>query len=244
MELKELPESERPMSKLRFFGAEVLSNSDLLLILTGAKDTKIGSMILSEFGGIEGLCSASIEELGKMDGISSVTAAKLIAALELGKRISSSRGRVHIRIGCPEDVADFVMDELRHKKNEHFMAILLNCRHEIIKISKISIGGITHSPAAPMDVFYPVVKHGASGIILVHNHPSGDPTPSEDDIASTHRLIKAGELLGAKVVDHVIIGDGTFHSLKASGNMDMDIDMSEPYPIASEKVSAVQSRER
>ena len=240
MELRELPESERPMSKLKFFGAEVLSNSDLLLILTGAKDTRTGGVILGEFGGIEGLRSATAEELEKIDGISSIAAAKMVAALELGKRISAARGRVHIHVGCSEDVADFVMDELRDKKNEHFMVLLLNARHEIIKISKVSIGGIFHAPADPMTVFYPVVKHGAAGVILIHNHPSGDPSPSEDDIAATQRLMKAGELLGVKVVDHIIIGDGVFHSLKASGHM--DVDRSEQYLVASEKTSKPRER--
>lgn len=242
MELRELPEPERPLSKLKFFGPQALSNNDLLLILTGAKDTKTGTMILSEFGGIEGLRSASVEELEKMDGIGAAAAAKMVAALELGKRISASKGRVHIRISCPEDAADFVMDELRDKKNEHFMVLLLNSRHEIIKISKVSIGGIASAPADPMTVFYPVVKHGAAGVILIHNHPSGDPSPSEDDIKITHQLMRAGELLGTKVIDHIIIGDGEFSSLKSSGLM--NIDMSEPYLLASEKGKESKSRER
>jgi DNA repair protein RadC len=134
--------------------------------------------------------------------------------VELGRRIATEPRNRRVHIGSPQDVAELFMEELRPLKKECFKALLLNIKNEIIAIEGISVGNVNASMADPREVFRPAVKRGAASLVLVHNHPSGNPEPSDADIAITERLAEAGELLGIKVVDHLILGDGAFVSLR------------------------------
>jgi DNA repair protein RadC len=224
--IKDLPSTERPREKLLGQGCKNLSNSELLALIIGSGTTEssalsLAAKVLSHFdGGIVSLKEISPEELMQIKGIGEATAARILAAAEFGTRISSAGAMNRNRIICPEDVAGMFSAEFAGEKQEYLYTVLLNSKHEMIGKELVAKGGITSSPAVPQDVFRPAVRRGASGIILVHNHPSGDPSPSEDDYKVTQRISEAGTLIGIKLVDHVVVGGGGgFSSLKASGMM-------------------------
>ena len=222
--IMDLPEAERPREKLLMRGGKNLSNTELLALIIGSGTREASALTLAAKvfahigGGMESLNEISPEELTQIDGIGNATAARIIAAAEFGTRIASAGIVSRNRISCPEDVAKFFSAEFAGEKQEHLYTVLLNAKHEMIGTELVAKGGITSSPAIPQDVFRPAVKRGAAGIILVHNHPSGDPSPSEDDYKVTQRISEAGELIGIKLVDHVVVGvGGEFSSLKACG---------------------------
>ena len=218
--IMELPKAERPREKLLGQGSKNLSNTELLAILigTGTKSESamvLASRVLSEAKtGISSLSDISPEELSSIKGIGDATACRILAAVELGKRISTSGMEERVRISCPEDVAMLCMEELRLEKQECLIILLLNVKNEVIGKELISKGGISSSIVDPRDVFRPAIRRGAAGIIAVHNHPSGNPEPSESDILVTEKLSEAGTLLGIELIDHVIIGNGRHISLK------------------------------
>lgn len=218
--IKELPTYERPREKLIRYGPEALSNSELLAILigTGMKNTSaltLASQILAlSEEGISYLVDASPEELSKVQGIGIAKSCQIISAIELGKRISQTPRNKRISISTPEELAALYMEELRYRKKEIFKVIYLNTKNEITFTEDISIGNLNSSIVHPREVFRSAVKRGAASIIVIHNHPSGNPTPSQNDINVTKRLVEVGELIGIPVLDHLIIGDGVFISLK------------------------------
>jgi DNA repair protein RadC len=220
--IKELPENERPREKLTKYGAEVLSNAELLAILlrTGTKNENaidIAYKLLKQQDGIGFLLDSKAEELSSIHGIGPAKAAQLKAAVELGKRLSSQTYKKEIFIRCSKDAANIVMEDMRYLKKEHMKAILLNIKCGLISIEEISIGSINSSIVHPREVFAPAIKKSCASLILVHNHPSGDPTPSQEDLNITRRLVEGGKILGIEVVDHIIIGDGKHVSLKDRG---------------------------
>lgn len=218
--IKDLPLNERPREKLYRYGVKSLSNSELIAVIirTGSKgDTAIqlAERIISlDDRGIGFLSDATIEELTDVKGIGNCKAAQLLAAIELGKRISAYKKEDNIRISCPNDIADLLMEEMRYLKKEYFKIAILDTKNQIITIENISIGNLNSSIVHPREVFNMAIKRSANSIILVHNHPSGDPTPSSEDINITNRLIEAGNILGIKVLDHIIIGDNKYISFK------------------------------
>lgn len=218
--IKELPIDERPREKLLRYGCAFLSNSELLAILigTGTKDRSalsVAHRVLSmEKTGLSFLADCTPEELCNVEGIGIAKSCKVIAAIELGKRIAQSPGERRYAVGAPEDVAALYMEEMRHLKKEYFKVLLLNTKNEILSAENASIGNLNSSIVHPREVFRSAVKKGAAAIIVIHNHPSGNPAPSQNDLDITRRLKEAGELLGIPVLDHLIIGDGTFISLK------------------------------
>ena len=218
--IKDLPLNERPREKLYRYGVKSLSNSELIAVIirTGNKgDTAIqlAERIISlDDRGIGFLSDATIEELTDVKGIGNCKAAQLLAAIELGKRISAYKKEDNIRISCPNDIADLLMEEMRYLKKEYFKIAILDTKNQIITIENISIGNLNSSIVHPREVFNMAIKRSANSIILVHNHPSGDPTPSSEDINITNRLIEAGSILGIKVLDHIIIGDNKYISFK------------------------------
>ena len=218
--IKDLPLNERPREKLYRYGVKSLSNSELIAVIirTGSKgDTAIqlAERIISlDDRGIGFLSDATIEELTDVKGIGNCKAAQLLAAIELGKRISAYKKEDNIRISCPNDIADLLMEEMRYLKKEYFKIAILDTKNQIITIENISIGNLNSSIVHPREVFNMAIKRSANSIILVHNHPSGDPTPSSEDINITNRLIEAGSILGIKVLDHIIIGDNKYISFK------------------------------
>ena len=225
--MKDLPASERPREKLMNHGAEALSNAELLAILlrTGTQEEsvmRLAERILIEAGedGLGGLAHSSIESLMKRKGVGEAKAITIAAALELGKRVAIGDSKKRVVIHSSDDIANYMMPRLRYCDREHFYAILLNTKNHVIASPLISIGTLSESLVHPRELFKEAVNHSASSIILVHNHPSGDPSPSREDIMMTRRIIEGGRLLDIQILDHVIIGDNTYISLREQGYFD------------------------
>ena len=224
MNIKELPSQERPVEKLLSYGSGSLSNTELVAVLLGSG---IGGMsaiglaekVLTHTGGLPGLCEISAEDLIDLPGIGPKKAATIICAMELGRRASTPGGKTRRKINTPSDMADFFMENMRHLKKEHFKVLLLNVRLEVMGLETVSIGDLAGAPVHPRETFEPAIRKGAAAVCFAHNHPSGDPEPSEDDIKVTRRLMECGDILGIRVLDHIIIGDGAFRSLKEEGYM-------------------------
>lgn len=219
--IKDLPENERPRERLIKYGPQMLSNAELIAIIlrTGYKEENALSLATRLLGeapsgnGLEFLLDSSVEELAKIKGIGLAKAVELKAAVELGRRVGIISKKVQY-VKSPQDVGDLLMEEMRYLKKEHFNIIMLNTKNQVIGIENISIGTLNTSLVHPREVFHAAIKRSSASIVLVHNHPSGDPTPSREDIAITQRMIEAGKILGIEVLDHVIIGNGKFLSLK------------------------------
>lgn len=225
--MKDLPKDERPREKLMNRGAESLSNAELLAILlrTGTQEEsvmRLAERILIEAGeeGLSGLAHSSIESLMKRKGVGEAKAITIAAALELGKRVAIGDSKKRIIIRSSDDIANYMIPRLRYCDREHFYAILLNTKNHIIASPLVSIGTLSESLVHPRELFKEAVNHSASSIILVHNHPSGDPSPSREDVMMTRRIIEGGRLLDIQVLDHVIIGDNTYISLREQGYFD------------------------
>ena len=220
--IKSIPVDDRPQEKLLKYGANTLSNSELLAIIlrTGTKEENVimlSQRILQEDGkGLRNLAEGTIEKFKSYKGISDVKAAKLIAVAEISKRMSAIKIE-KIKISSPGDAAMVLMEEMRYYQKEYFKIILLDTKNNIKKISQISIGSLNSSIVHPREVFHEAVLNLSSSIILIHNHPSGECQPSHDDIVLTNRLDECGKILGIKILDHIIIGDGIFFSFKEEG---------------------------
>jgi DNA repair protein RadC len=175
--------------------------------------------LLSKFGSLHGIAESSVEELSQVNGIGPAKAAQLKAAFDLGRRIEAAPRAGSGAVTSPEDVVKAVAGDLKGKKKEHFLALLLDTRNRLIRTATVSMGSLDSSIVHPREVFKEAIKASAASMIFVHNHPSGDPEPSHDDIELTRRLVEAGKLLGILVLDHVIVGDGSFVSLKGSKDL-------------------------
>ena len=218
--IRNLPFEERPREKLVHYGAETLSNTELLAILIGSGTKEVSAIMLAnrilalEEEGISYLANCLPEELSDIPGMGVAKSCQIIAGIELGKRIATKPKRKRINVKSPNEVASLFIEEMRYLKKEYFKVLLLNTKNEIIMIENISIGNLNSSVVHPREVFCTAIKKSACSMIAVHNHPSGNPMPSQTDIDITRRLVEAGELLGIKVLDHLIIGDGIYVSLK------------------------------
>jgi len=225
--IKDIPQEERPRERLLRYGAQVLSDAELLAVLirTGTRSESalvLAQRILKGDGGKSGLAyliDSTIEELSNIKGIGTAKAVQLKAAVELGRRISSYSWRRQVTITSPLDVKELLMEEMRFLEKEHFKTILLNTKNQVISIEEISVGSLNSSIVHPREVFKPAIRRSSASVILVHNHPSGDPTPSKEDIEVTSRLVNAGNILGIAVLDHIIIGNNSIVSLKEQGLM-------------------------
>lgn len=222
--VREIPEEERPRERLARVGPEALSDGELLAILfrTGTRSmgaVALGNHMVAEFGGLRRLAHASLEELQQVKGLGRVKAVEIKAALELGKRLAAYRHPGRTRIRGAQDVAAMLMLELKDYEDERFKCLLLNTKNEVLKAVDVSRGGLDGTLAVPRDVFRMAVREAANAVIVCHNHPSGDPEPSRDDIALTKRLVEAGTVLGIRVLDHIVFGDGRVVSLAERGLM-------------------------
>lgn len=220
--LKKLPAELRPRERLIANGAASLSNTELLAILlrTGTKNASamdLAERLFVEFKDLAGLLQASIEELAAVRGVGQVKAVQIKAALELSRRLMLLPTAERPIVQSPDDAAGVVMEEMRHLDREHFRAILLNTKNQVLAVETISVGTLNSSMVHPRELFKIAVKKSAAHVIVAHNHPSGDPTPSREDITITKRIIEGGKILGISVLDHLIIGDNKFVSLKAEG---------------------------
>lgn len=218
--IKDLPLSERPREKLHKYGVNSLSNAELIAVIirTGNREDtaiELGQRLISiDNTGIGFLADASFEELTKVKGIGECKASQIIAAVELGKRISAQRGEEKVKIASPIDIVNILMEDMRYLKKEHFKVAILDTKNQIITIENISVGNLNSSIVHPREVFNAAIRRSGNSIILIHNHPSGDPTPSKEDINITNRLIESGNILGIKVLDHIVIGDNKYISFK------------------------------
>jgi DNA repair protein RadC len=219
MTIKDMPISERPRERLAKYGSEVLSNIELLAIIlrTGNRsDSAIGlaTKLLSDERGIRHLCELSFDELKKMKGIGPAKASQIKASFELGRRVRSFKDNNSYFIKTPKDAAELIMEDMRYLKKEHLRLILLNTKNSVISIKDISIGSLNSSIVHPREVFIEAIKNSSASIIICHNHPSGDPIPSKEDIDVTKRVYEAGKIIGIDLIDHIIIGDGKYISMK------------------------------
>lgn len=225
MNIKDLPLTERPIERVMSTGAKNLSNAELLALIlrTGVgEESAIGlseRIICSLEGGLRGLMNATPQELMKIRGIGKSKACALAAVSELVRRMPVNEKDTKVYIESAKEAAQIFMEDLRYEKKEHFKTVLLDTKGKIIHIDEVSVGGLAMAPVHPREVFAPAIKRSASGIILVHNHPSGDPAPSSADDYLTERLSEAGSLLGIRVLDHIIIGDGEYYSFAGSGKL-------------------------
>ncbi len=223
VKMKELPSCERPYEKMEMYGAETLSNAELLAIIikTGTKEdtaVNLAQRILNIESSEEKQClrflqEISVDELTKVKGIGRVKAIQIKAVCEIAKRMSRPIDTLKIKIKNPEDVAKLLMEEMRYEKREIAKVIILNTKNVVLKVLDISFGGINFAMIEPKEVLSEVIKMQAPKIILIHNHPSGDPTPSKQDFNFTDRIYEACEILGVELLDHIIIGDGYFESI-------------------------------
>ena len=220
--VRDLPKSERPRERLIKFGPEALSAQELLALIIGRGIPKksvmnIAQELLARFGNIKAISQASIEALSEIKGVGLAKAAQIKACFELGKRQDLEPELKNYDIKNPQSVVKAIRASIKDKAKEHFKLILLDTRNKIIGISTISIGTLNASLVHPREIFKEAIIHNSASVVLAHNHPSGDPEPSEEDLTITKRLVKSGKILGIEVIDHIIIGKTGFSSFKEKG---------------------------
>ena len=216
------PVTERPRERLLAKGANVLSDAQLLAILlrTGRRDfsaVQVAIELLDQVGGIGGLAKSGVEELCTIQGVGIAKAAQLKAAVELGRRSIAAPLSTGTRVSSSADLFKHFHPMIRDVKHEIFKVVLLDAKNTVVKEATVSEGSLTLSVVHPREVFALAVRESAAGVIFLHNHPSGDPAPSSEDRQLTNRLVAAGKLLGIRVLDHLIIGDGRYVSFADEG---------------------------
>ncbi len=217
--IKDLPLSERPRERLKQVGESALSTAELLAIILrtgvgGESVLEVAQRLLSRYGGLSGLARASFSELEAERGMGEAKTAQLKAALELGRRMLLSAPDERYVIRSPADVAQLLMAEMGHLEQEHFRALYLDTRNRLLGAETIYIGSLNVSHIRVGEAFRNAIKRNCAAVIFAHNHPSGDPTPSPEDVEVTRQLIAAGNLLDIEVLDHLIIGQQRFVSLR------------------------------
>jgi DNA repair protein RadC len=220
--IKEIPQSERPRERLAAYGASAVSTAELLAIQlrTGTPERSaigLGELLLSKFEGLRGVAGCSIEQMSVVKGVGEVKAIQICAAFELGRRLAALSDEERPVIRSPQDVANLLMPELRDIKKETLKSLILDTKNRVMKILTVSVGILDSSLVHPREVFKDAITASAASLIIAHNHPSGDPTPSPEDRHITKRLYEAGQILGIELLDHIIIGDNKFVSLKERG---------------------------
>jgi DNA repair protein RadC len=220
--IRDYPQDQRPRERLLVDGPASLSNHELLAILlrTGSKEESVlqlANRLLNHFEGLRMLKDATIEELTSMKGIGKTKAIQIMAAIELGRRMGRLRYDDRYIIRSPEDGAKYVMEDMRFLSQEHFVCLYLNTKNQVLHRQTIFIGSLNASIVHPREVYKEAFRRSAASIICIHNHPSGDPSPSKEDIEVTKRLSECGKIIGIELLDHLIIGDGKYVSLKEKG---------------------------
>ena len=215
---------DRPREKLERVGAGGLGDNELLAIVLGhgvprASALELANAVLDAVGGLHGLARATTDDLRRIPGIGEARASQLIAAVEAGRRTLVRAHRDRLQFFTPRDAAEFLVPQFGTRPVEQFGVILLDTKHRLLRTTLLSVGTLDASIVHPREVFRAAASAGAAALVLFHNHPSGDPTPSEDDIALTKRLVRAGDLMGIPVLDHVIVSESRFCSLKERGDL-------------------------
>ncbi|TGC08312.1 RadC family protein [Methanolobus halotolerans] len=219
--IREMPEDERPRERLLKYGPEALSSSELLAIIlrTGSRKENVINMcsrIFSEYS-LKQLSQANVSKLTQIHGIGSAKAAQIAAVFELARKLEGFTDEPKRKIRSPADVYSLLYPKMREHKRERLVALLLDTKNHVLREEVISIGSLNANIVHPREVFKAALIESCASVILSHNHPSGDPTPSREDIAVTEKLAEGGKLLGIDVLDHVVIGDGRYVSLKDEG---------------------------
>ena len=211
--IRDMPQGERPRERLRDYGPKLLSNTELIAILlrTGIQGENVLAMsnrLLTHFKGLDGLGRSTFAELCAERGLSEAKTCQLMAALELGRRFISLAPQDRAVINSPQDVANLLQAEMAALEQEHLRVLLLNTKNQVLRTEEVYVGNVNSSIVRPAEVFRPAVRDNAPSIIIVHNHPSGDPTPSPEDVNITRELVAAGKLLSIELLDHLVIGSG------------------------------------
>lgn len=251
MKIRALPEAERPLEKARAAGIRHLSNAELLalIIRSGTSDQsaiQVAENLLSSLDdGLVDFGNLDFEEVKSIRGIGDMKAGALLAAIELGKRTASSRRPERAQIRMSGDAAGLFMERLRYEKREHFVTCLLDSKSCVIGEQDVSIGELNRTMVHPREVFSMAVRKSAASILVLHNHPSGDPEPSREDLLTTRRLEICGRILGIELVDHLIIGDGRYVSFRDRGLLGEEVRAEEielGWDIRPEGEAAVSSQ--
>ncbi|WP_370872819.1 RadC family protein [Robertmurraya andreesenii] len=220
--IRDFPAEERPRERFEQNGPESLSNHELIAILlrTGTKEESVlqlSNRLLTNFEGLRLLKDATLDEITAIKGIGKAKAIQVLAAVEIGRRISNLTYDDRYVIRTPEDGANYVMNDMRFLAQEHFVCLYLNTKNQVLHKKTVFIGSLNASIVHPREVFKEALRRSAASVICFHNHPSGDPAPSREDIEVTKRLVESGKILGIELLDHVIIGENKFVSLKEKG---------------------------
>ena len=222
LRIRDLPQAERPRERLRDYGPHFLSNAELLAILlrTGSSSENVlnlATRLLAANGGLAGLAKAGFLELSEIHGLGEAKVSQVMAALELGKRLSALPNGEYPVITAPQDVANLLTPEMALLSQESLRVLLLNTRNQVLSVSEVYRGNVNTAVIRAAEVFRDAVKENCPSVIVVHNHPSGDPTPSEDDIKVTGQLQQAARLLDIELLDHIVLAQSGFVSLKELG---------------------------
>lgn len=220
--LKDLPPEMRPRERLAYSGSSAMSPAELvaLIISTGSRNSSavtLGEQILGRFDSLSHFAAASVDELRAIPGVGTAKASKLVAAVELGRRLVSSDARERFAINDPQSAAEIFIADMRHLPVEHLRVAVLDVKNKLLRLVDAAIGGLNIAAVRPRDIFHHVLSANGASCILAHNHPSGDPQPSTQDVEMTRRMLEGASLLGIDLLDHIIIGDGLFVSLKQQG---------------------------
>ena len=215
---------DRPREKLERVGAGGLGDNELLALVLGhgvprTSALELANAVLATVGGLHGLARASSDDLRRVPGIGAARAAQLIAAVEAGRRTLFRGRRERVQLKTARDAAELLVPEFGSRRVEQFGVILLDTKHRVLRTTLLSVGTLDASIVHPREVFREAASGGASAIVVFHNHPSGDPTPSGDDVALTKRLVTAGEVMGITVLDHVIVAENAFFSMRERGSL-------------------------
>lgn len=220
--IHDLPEGERPRERMASVGPQAMSTAELLAIILrvgsgGENAVRLGERLMAEFNGLPGLARATLGELQGVKGVGLAKAAQVMAALELGRRLMATAPQERPSISSPADAANLLMSEMAFLDQEHLRAILLDTRNRVLGIRTIYIGSLNTAVIRLAEVFRPAIRENAAALIVAHNHPSGDPSPSPEDVSVTREMVKAGKLLELRLLDHLIIGRHRYVSLKERG---------------------------
>ena len=222
--MKALSVQDRPREKLFRLGAASLGDNELVAIIVGSGSRRVNALalandILKTTGGLHGMPRTSVDELRRLDGMGTAKAAQVLAAVELGRRTLLRCPPARLQFVNPHDAAAYLLPQFGSRPVEQFGLMMLDTKHRLIRTSVVSVGTLDSSPAHPREIFREAASACAAAIVLFHNHPSGDPLPSRDDIELTRRLVQAGEIMGIDVIDHLILADTRYFSFREAGKL-------------------------
>ena len=222
--MKALSLQDRPREKLLRLGAAGLGDNELVAIIVGSGSRRANALsvandVLETAGGLHGIPRAQIDDLRRVAGMGMAKAAQVLAAVELGRRTLLRCPPARRQFVTPREVASYLLPQFGSRQVEQFGVMMLDTKHRLLRTSVVSVGTLDSSPAHPREIFREAASACAAAVVLFHNHPSGDPTPSRDDIDLTRRLVQAGEIMGIDVIDHMILADTRYFSFKEAGRL-------------------------